>query len=167
MNIIVENNLGVDLQNVLMVLVATLIIIFIAKKYFWKVVLQYIAERQQYINSQYDDALKSKQTAEALKLNYEEKLQSARLEASSIIESGKKQAQQIYQEKMDQSRQESENLLQRTYEAIELEKKHASESMHQQIKEIALLATEKILKEKVDSNTHDQYVDEFLSNINE
>lgn len=167
MNIIVENNLGVDIQNVLMVLVATLIIIFIAKKYFWKVVLKYIDERQNYINSQYDDALKSKQTAETLKLNYEEKLQSARLEANAIIETGKKQAQHMYQEKMDQTRRESESLLQRTYEAIELEKKQASEAMHQQIKEIALLATEKILKEKVDSNTHDQYVDEFLSNINE
>ena len=69
-----ESFLGVNPWTALFILLNTLTIYFVAKKFLFVPVMNMIAERQQEIDGMYAAAGKAKSDAEALQSEYQEKL---------------------------------------------------------------------------------------------
>lgn len=165
MNLAVENNLGVDLQSAVMVLIATLIIILIAKKYFWNVVIDYMEKRKQLIESEYTKAQTTKEEANAFKQAYEAKLEDAHVEASKILQVSKNQANVEYQTIVQKAKVDANQLIEKAKDEIAFEKRKAEKEMNDKIKDVAFSAAEKLIKENINESTKVKFVDEFLSEV--
>lgn len=166
MNLSVENNLGVDLQSAIMVLVATLIIILIAKKYFWNVIVDYMEKRKAFIEGEYQKAQAVNEEANLYKQQYENKIANANEEVNKLLVNGKQLANNEYQAILNKARQDADNLIVKANEEIAYEKRKASEEMNNKIKDVAFSAAEKLIKENIRNEAKDQFVDEFIREVN-
>lgn len=167
MNITIENNLGVDLQSTIMVLISTLLIIFIAKKFFWNAVLDYIEKRKAYLEGEYQQANLARKEGNEYKTQYEKELSNAKSYANEIVDQAKLEAKKEYQSIIDQAKKESNLMIEKAKVNIEFERKQAEAQMNDRIKEVAFSAAEKMIKKEINDSTKQQYVEEFLENVNE
>lgn len=167
MNITIENNLGVDLQSTIMVLISTLLIIFIAKKFFWNAVLDYIEKRKAYLEGEYQQANLARKEGNEYKAQYEKELSNAKSYANEIVDQAKLEAKKEYQSIIDQAKKESSLMIEKAKVNIEFERKQAEAQMNDRIKEVAFSAAEKMIKKEINDSTKQQYVEEFLENVNE
>ena len=106
-----ESFLGVNPWTALFVLLNTLTIYFVAKKFLFGPVMQIIADRQQEIDDLYADAEKNKETAETLRTEYEQKLQSAKQDGEQIVRDAMVRGQTREEEILRQAKEEAEALL--------------------------------------------------------
>ena len=88
-----ESLIGVNPWTAIFVLVNTLLIFAVAKKYLFVPVHDMIEKRQQEIKDMYSAAEAEKSSAEDLKEEYEARLSSARAEANDMIRTAAQTAQ--------------------------------------------------------------------------
>lgn len=167
MNITIENNLGVDLQSTIMVLISTLLIIFIAKKFFWNAVLDYIEKRKAYLEGEYQQANLARKEGDNYRNQYEQELSNAKSYANEIVDHAKLEAQKEYQSIIEQAKKDSSLIIEKAKENIKFERKQAEAQINDRIKEVAFSAAEKMIKKEINDSTKQQYVDEFLEKVNE
>ena len=74
-------------MDMIMVCVSTLIIVAVAKHFFWDKVLAYLDARKAAIQADIDAGLQSKEAGEQYKRQYEEQMANARGEAHELLES--------------------------------------------------------------------------------
>ena len=75
----IDDYLRINLYDAVLVLISTLLIVLIVKKFFWNYVRQYLEQRQAFIQSQLDESKANLQESEKLKTQYEEKMANAGL----------------------------------------------------------------------------------------
>ena len=165
MDIEIQNYLRINVLDMVLVLISTLLIVWIAKKFFWDFAKKYLDKRQELINLQIDQAKNNlEQSIETNKIAKEE-LVSIRKEASSIIEQAKNDAKLQAKELKDETILEISNLKQKANEDIKQQKVKAIEEMKEEITDIAMLAATKIIKKEIDDKTKDTYVKEFIQEV--
>lgn len=167
MNIVIENNLGVDLQSTIMVIVSTVLIIFIAKKFFWNAVLEYIEKRKAFLEGEYQQANDARVAGNEFKKKYEEHLSTAKKQASDIVDHAKEQANKEYVSIMEQAKHDSHLMIEKAKASIEFERKQAEADLNDKIKTVAFSVAEKMIKEEISEDTKQNYVDAFINEVNE
>ena len=80
-----ESFLGVNPWTALFILLNTLTIYFVAKKFLFVPVMNIIAERQQEIDGMYAAANNAQQQAEAMQAEYQQKLSAAQQTSERIV----------------------------------------------------------------------------------
>ena len=88
----IDDYLRINLYDAVLVLISTLLIVLIVKKFFWNYVRQYLEQRQAFIQSQLDESKANLQESEKLKTQYEEKMANAKQEALDLISPAKNTA---------------------------------------------------------------------------
>ena len=88
----IDDYLRINLYDAVLVLISTLLIVLIVKKFFWNYVRQYLEQRQAFIQSQLDESKANLQESEKLKTQYEEKMANAKQEALDLISAAKNTA---------------------------------------------------------------------------
>ena len=78
----IDDYLRINLYDAVLVLISTLLIVLIVKKFFWNYVRQYLEQRQAFIQSQLDESKANLQESEKLKTQYEEKMANAKQECA-------------------------------------------------------------------------------------
>ena len=112
-------------MDMIMVCVSTLIIIAIAKHFFWDKVLAYLDARKAAIQADIDAGMQSREAGEQYKRQYEEQMANARGEAHEILESAKANAVQEKREILAAARGEAEAVKEKARKDIEREKVQA------------------------------------------
>ena len=144
-------------MDMIMVCVSTLIIIAIAKHFFWDKVLAYLDARKAAIQADIDAGTQSREAGEQYKRQYEEHMANARGEAHEILESAKANAVQEKREILAAARGEAEAVKEN-----EREKVQARAEMKDAIVDVAFEAAKQIVNKELDESTHKQYVDDFI-----
>lgn len=167
MNIGVENNLGFDIQSMIMVLIATLIIIFIAKKYFWNHILNYMEKRKEFLANEYQEAQVAKAEGIKYKDQYEQQLKTVKTEADLIVKNAKEEAKQNYNEIVAQANHDATLIKTKAQQEIDFERRTMEKEINNQIKDVAFAAAQKIIDKEIDSSRQQALVDEFIEDIHE
>lgn len=162
MNIDITNYLRIDLVDMALVCISTLILCLIAKHYFWDTILDYFKAREEAIQADIDAGVKARSEGEAYKTQYEVQMVSVKNEAHEILESAKKNAGAERKEILTKARGEAEGLKTKALQDIEREKVHAQKQMKQTITDVAFDAAEKIIGKELDEKDQQKYVDEFI-----
>ena len=147
MNIDITNYLRLDLVDVILVCISTLIICLVAKHFFWDVILDYFDARHKAIADDIAAGEQARKDGEEYKVQYETQLASARGEAHAILEGAAKNANEERKEALAD---------------IEREKVQAQKEMKQTITDVAFEAAEKIIKKELDEKDQQRYVDDFI-----
>ena len=149
------------------VLVNTLLIFAVAKKYLFVPVHNMIEKRQQEIKDMYAAAEAEKSSAEDLKVSYEARLSSARAEADEMVRSAMQTAQRRGDDIIGEAQLEASRIKQKAEEDISSERRQMLMDVRTEISEIAVSIASKVVEREVQKKDHDSFVDEFIRNVGE
>lgn len=162
MNIDITNYLRIDLVDMVLVCISTLILCLVAKRFFWDVILDFFKAREEAIQADIDAGTSARALGEEYKMQYEMQMVNVKHEAHDILESAKKNASAEKKEVLHKAKEEAEGIKKKALQDIEREKVHARKQMQQTITDVAFDAAEKIIKKELTPNDHQKYVDEFI-----
>ena len=127
----------------------------------------YLEKRRQKIAGDLETAKTSRETALALKAEYEGKLKEINKEAELILDDARKKAKRQEAEIVAEAKVEAGRILDRANHEIELEKKKALEDVKQEIVSIASLIAGKAVAASMNVTIQDALVEETLKEMGE
>ena len=95
----------------------------------------------------------------------EQKLREARIEAEKIIQRTTTEAEKSRQETLAKARAEAEKTLGKAKETMEAEKQQMIKEVREEVADLVVFATEKILKEKLDEKKDKELVKSIIEDI--
>lgn len=126
-----------------------------------------LKDRQERIANDIDSAKEDKESAAALKAEYESKLKDIDKEAEQILAEARQKALKNEAKIVDEAKEEASLIIKRAQEEAELEKKHAMDDMKQEMIQIASLMAQKVVAASIDTNIQDTLVEETLNEMGE
>lgn len=167
MDINISNYLRLDIIDMALVLVSTFVLVFIAKKYFFKNILDYLNKRQQFIQAKIDDANEIEKDANLLKEKYENEISNVKDECKELISEAKGYANEQKEVILTNAKEEASQILSKAQKDIELEKSSVEKQIRDEMSEIAFLAAEKIVEKELDEDKHKEFVQDFIKKAGE
>ncbi len=126
-----------------------------------------LKDRQERIANDIDSAKEDKESAAALKAEYEGKLKDIDKEAEQILAEARQKALKNEAKIVDEAKEEASRIIKRAQEEAELEKKHAMDDMKQEMIQIASLMAQKVVAASIDTDIQDTLVEETLNEMGE
>ena len=123
-----------------------------------------LKDRQERIANDIDSAKEDKESAEALKAEYEAKLKEVDKEAEVILADARQKDQTKI---IDEAKEEASRIIAHAKQEAELEKKHAMDDMKQEMITIAAMMAQKVVAASIDTSIQDSLVDETLKEMGE
>lgn len=163
MGINISNYLRVDLQDMIMVLVSTFLIVVIVKRNFWHYFREYLEKREAFIKSNLEESTQKLQESDELKQQYERQLVNIKTEANEIITTAKETANNEAKQIVAQARTDAEAIKTKASADIKYEQEKAKGEMKKQITDVAFMAAQQVVKKEMDEETQRKYVDDFIS----
>ena len=152
-------------QEILTHIFGFLIILILLRIFAWKPILKLLDERKKRIASEFDNIEKAKQEMAKLREEYEVKLKEIDLEARKRIQEAIAEGQKMAADLQVEAREEAKKVLDRAKENIELEVAKAKVELRDDIVNMAILATEKIINERLDDAKHKELIVEFIEGV--
>ena len=162
-----EAFVGVNFWTALFVLLNTLIIFFVAKKFLFGPVMKIIADRQQQIDDMYTQAGTARDNAEKLQTEYEEKLSQAAATSERLVKEATVRAQNREDEILREANQRADAIRAKAAADIAQEKKKALNDAKDEISEIALAIAGKVVGRELDAQDQAKLVDSFIEELGE
>ncbi len=160
-----EAIIGVNPWTALFVLLNTLTIFFVARKFLFGPVMKMIRDRQQEIDDLYTDAGAAKDHALALESEYKQKLSVANDTSERIVKEAVARGQAREEEIIRQARQEASAIMDKASSDIALEKKKAINDAKDEISGIAIVLAEKVIGKSLKSADQAELVDSFIDEL--
>ncbi len=143
-------------------------ILFFALSYLlFNPVRDVLEKRRQKIAGELAQAAEDKQSAAALKSEYEAKLRDVNREAEDILEAARKKGKKREAEIVDEAKAEAARIIERANREIELERKKAVDDMKQEVIDIAALMAQKVVGSSMNISVQDTLIEETLKEMGE
>lgn len=162
-----ESFIGVNFWTALFVLLNTLAVFFVAKKFLFVPVKNMIDARQKEIDTMYDEANAAKDEALKLQTEYEEKLLTAQDESERIVKEAMVRGQNREEEIVRAAHKEASAIMEKAEADIAQEKKKAMNDAKNEISEIAIAIAEKVIDRELNEEDHQKLVDSFIDSLGE
>lgn len=157
--------MNVEIRVILTQIVGFLIVLWVLRKFAWGPILHLLEERREKIRGSFQDIDRQKGEVAELRSHYEAELKKidamARQRINEVMAEAQKMAAEIESQARDRSRAELDKLK----EDIEREYHAARIRLKEEIVNVALTASEKMVREKLDRDRQRQLVDEFLKDV--
>lgn len=160
-----EGFIGVDFWTALFVLLNTLAIFFVARKFLFKPVHRLITNRQNEIDDLYGKANEAKKEAEGMRADLDHQLSEAKNEADRIIKEAVSRGEDREREIISKAQSEAAAILDKAADDAKREKRQALNEAKDEIASIAVSLAEKVMEKEVDKNVHASLVDDFIKRL--
>ena len=158
---------GVNFWDALFVLLNTLLIFFVAKKFLFGPVMKIIQDRQKEIDDLYDAAGSAKASAEALEKEYQQKLSVAAETSERLVKEAADRGRIREEEIIRQANREASAILDKAAADIAQEKKKAINDAKDEISGIAMAIAEKVVGRSLNEADQASLVDHFIEELGE
>lgn len=160
-----ESFIGVNFWTALFVLLNTLTVYIVARKFLVGPVLKIIAERQQEIDGMYLEAGSAKASAEAMQTEYQLKLSTAQAVSERIVKEAVARGQAREEEILRQASAEASAIMDKAAADIATEKKKAINDAKDEISGIALAIAGKVVGRALSSTDQSGLIDHFIEEL--
>ncbi len=151
------------------ILLVTIITFLIGMVLIWNVFLKrflrVLEDRAAGVKDNIESAEKNKTEAESLRLEYQKHLDEIDKKVQRAIKDATKEGIELKNEIILKARQEAKNVLDKTYEKIDLEKEKMLKELKTEVVNMSVTIAEKIIKENLSHKVNDRMVDEVLAEI--
>jgi F-type H+-transporting ATPase subunit b len=136
---------------------AVVMIVFVAIcwRYIYPPILGVMQEREKKIADGLEAAKKADDSLEEAKLAFDKELNQAKSEAAEILEKANARASQIVHDASSKAEVEAEKIMSSASTAIENETNKAKEELRQQMSDIIIDTTQKILGDEISKEKHE------------
>ena len=153
------------LFDTILLAIAVFFLVIIMSNLLFNPARKLLKDRQERIQNDINDAIEDKESAAALKAEYEGKLKEIDKEAEVILSEARQKALKNEAKIIDDAKAEASRIIKRAQEEALLEKKHAMDDMKQEMVAIASLMAEKVVAASIDTTIQDTLVEETLKEI--
>lgn len=162
---LVRNGIIINPIEILIQLLATVILIFVVKKYLWSSVTQFLEARQAVVDDDIKSAQESKMQAEMMKENAAKALEKVKEESRAILESAKKQAQNLKSDSLAQTEEEVKLIKRNAENQLAKDLENAKKSIRDEIISVAMVLSEKVIAKEIDEKTYHALIDEAIKEV--
>ena len=160
-----ESFLGVNPWTALFILLNTLTIFFVAKKFLFGPVMKMIEDRQKEIDDLYLNAQGAQDRAKVMEQAYQEKLSVAAQTSEQLVKEAVARGQAREEEILRQANLEADAILTKAAADIAMEKKKAINDAKDEISGIAMAIAEKVVGRELNAADQAGLVDRFISEL--
>ena len=162
-----ESFIGINFWTALFVLLNTLAVFFVAKKFLFGPVMKMIEDRQREIDDMYDAAGKAKNSAVALESEYQQKLSAAAETSERMVKEAVTRGQNREEEIIRQANLEADAIRSKAAADIAQEKKKAINDAKDEISEMAMAIAGKVVGRVLNDADQPSLVDHFINELGE
>ena len=162
-----EAFVGVNFWTALFILLNTLIIFFVTKKFLFVPVMKIIVTRQEEIDNLYTQADTARETAVKLQSEYEDKLSQAAATSERLVKEATLRAQGREEEIIREANARADAIRAKASADIAQEKKKALNDAKDEISEIAMAIAGKVVGRELDAQDQSKLVDSFIEELGE
>lgn len=160
-----EALIGVNFWTALFVLLNTLTIFFVGRKYLFGPVTKMIEERQQEIDDMYSQADQAKEEAAALQAEYEEKLSLAAETSDRLVREAMERGHNREEEIIKAANAQADAIREKANADIAREKKKALNDAKNEISVIAIDIAGKVVGRQMSQDDQSRLVDDFIDRL--
>lgn len=160
-----ESFLGVNPWTALFVLLNTLVIFFVARKFLFKPVMKIITDRQQEIDGMYQAAGEAKDQAEAMRSEYQQKLTAAQQTSERIVKEAVTRGQAREEEIVRKANADAAAIMDKASADIALEKKKAINDAKDEISGLAMAIAGKVVARELNAADQKDLIDSFINEL--
>jgi F-type H+-transporting ATPase subunit b len=160
-----QSFIGVDFWTALAVLINTLLLYYVLKKFLFVPVMKMIEERQAEIDGMYLDAANARENALSMESEYKEKLSVAAETGANMVKEAVARGQLREEEIIRQANVQASAILEKASQDIALEKKKAINDAKDEISGIAMSIAEKVVGRELNGADHAALVDSFIDRL--
>lgn len=155
------------LHDTVLMIIAIFFLFLIASNKLFNPVRKMMQDRQNRIADDIESAKEDKESANALKLEYEEKLKNIDKEAEQILSEARAKALKNEDQIIARAKEEAEAIIARANKEAELEKQKLADDVKQEMINIASIMAGKVVKASIDTTVQDSLIDETLKEMGE
>lgn len=141
------------------------IVVFVLWKFAWKPITTGLTERTKKIEDSLAEARKIAEDRQTFDSWKNAEMSQVKKTAQEIITKAKADAEQIQSQTLEQTKLEQQQIISQTQETLQQEKTSILNSAKNEIADLIVLATEKIIQTKLDSNKDQQIIAETLKSM--
>ena len=160
-----QSFIGVDFWTALAVLINTLLLFYVLKKFLFVPVMKMIEDRQAEIDGMYKDATDARDSALSMEAEYKEKLYVAAETGDNMVKEAVARGQLREEEIVRQANAQAQAILAKASQDIALEKKKAINDAKDEISGIAMSIAEKVVGRELNAQDHADLVDSFIDRL--
>lgn len=154
-----------DTWTALFILLNTVTMFLVLKKFLFKPVLKMIKDRQDEIDNIYAEADQAKETANALQQEYEQKLYLAAETGDQMVRDAVARGKDREAEIIRQANAEAAAIMDKAAADIAQEKKKALNDAKDEISGMAMAIAEKVVGRQLNSEDQEKLVEEFINEL--
>ena len=151
--------------NTLIMASAIFVLFFLMSYLLFDPARKLLTDRQERIAKDISDAAEDKESAAALKAEYESKLKNIDKEAEAILSEARQRALKNEQRIIDEAKEEARRIIKHAQEEALLEQKRAMDDVKKEIITVAALMAEKVVSASIDAKVQDTLLEETLKEM--
>ena len=155
----------IDWGQVIAQVVGFLVVLWILRKYAWGPVIDMLEERRAKIQGEFDEIDSKHIEVASIRKQLDERLRGIDQEARERIQAGVAEGEAVGNEVKLKAREEAHAILRRAEEQIERDKDKAQVALRDEMVTMVVAATEKLLQEKLDAETHRSRIESFIDSL--
>ena len=160
-----EAFLGVNPWTALLTLANTIALFLVLKKFLFKPVMKMIEDRQQEIDTMYDEADKAKENAKTIQAEYEQKLSVATETSEKMVKEAVARGKDREEEIIRQARAGAAAIMDKASTDIAQKKKKALNDAKDEISGIAMSIAEKVVGRQLNDADQSELIDQFINEL--
>lgn len=154
-----------NIWHILCAILNLLILTWIVKKFLFDRVKAVLAQRQAEVDALYTDAQTARDTAEAERAEYEEKLGGAQAEAEEILRTATLRADRMSDQILAEASEKAAAKMRKADADIAQEKKKAVNEIKNEISGMSVEIAEKVVGREIKEEDHKKLIDSFIENL--
>ncbi len=154
-----------DLGNVVWTLAIFIALLLTLRSLAWKPILGALQRREQFIHESLDGARRERQEAETLLAQYKEQLDKARGEATAIVEEGKRDAEVVRRRVEEETRRESDAMIDRARREIDLARDAAVKELFERTIALSTDVAGRIIGRELTTDDHRSLLDQSIQDM--
>ena len=157
--------LGVDPKVIIVQAIGFAIVFWVLKKYLFGPLTKVIEERREHIRTQLEDVESGKEEMRARKTEYDRRLGEIETEGQRIMNERIKEAQVGIAKLQADADRKNEEAKRKAFMDIEQEREKVLLTLRQEVAELALDMSSRLIRKELDKNKHQELIAEFINEL--
>lgn len=154
-----------NLGNAVWTLVIFGAVLFVLGKYAWGPIIKGLKEREDFIRDSLSKAKTEREAAEAQLKAYEDRLTTARSEATAIVEEGRRDAEAVKAKIEQQAKVEADKMIERAKREIEIATNTAIKDLYSRAGALATEAASRIIRQELSATDHQRLITDAIARL--
>jgi F-type H+-transporting ATPase subunit b len=154
-----------DLGNAFWTLLIFLLLLGVLAKWAWPSILKGLQHREKFIHDSLASAKTEREEAQRLLADYQQTLKKAQVEATAIVDEGRRDAENVKKRVLADTKSEGDKMIARAKREIELARDNAVKQLHDQTVLLATSIAGKIVHKELNAGDHKRLLDEALAEL--